>query len=146
MNQNPPERTIEPHEETGAIADREQQGSVTPGVLDELAKAVGGTIEEVVELPDGSGFATMNMPLPSDHWLTQPGDNVPPIPFRMGTDDPKRKKWTEGIRAAGRYAVRSATQNGEVKDFDPDALVQSLIVGILGYYTSNGLSEYEEGG
>jgi hypothetical protein len=40
---------------------------------------------------------------------------------------------------AGKYAVRSATLKGTVMDFDPDALIQNLIVGFLGYYTKDGL-------
>src|SRR5207253_103206 len=86
------------------------------------------------------GFATLSLPLPTNHWLTRPGNNVPPMVFRKGTDDPERKEWVEKIRAAGRYAVRSATMNGADEGFDPDALVQNLVVGVLGYFTPDGLS------
>jgi hypothetical protein len=41
---------------------------------------------------------------------------------------------------AGKYAVRSATMNGAEMDFDPDALCQNLVVGMLGYFTEDGLS------
>jgi hypothetical protein len=108
--------------------------------VQQLADAVGGTIEHVERLPDGSGAAVMSMPLPTNHWLTQPGYNVPPMVFRKGTDDPARQEWAEKIRAAGRYAVRCATMNGAEDDFDPDALVQNLVVGMLGYFTPDGLS------
>lgn len=108
--------------------------------VQQLADAVGGTIEHVERLPDGSGAAVMSMPLPANHWLTQPGYNVPPMVFRKGTDDPERQAWAEKIRAAGRYAVRCATMNGTEDDFDPDALVQNLVVGMLGYFTPDGLS------
>jgi hypothetical protein len=108
--------------------------------VQQLADAVGGTIEHVERLPDGSGAAVMSMPLPANHWLTQPGYNVPPMVMRMGTSQPERKVWEEQIRAAGRYAVRCATMNGTEDDFDPDALVQNLVVGMLGYFTPNGLS------
>lgn len=108
--------------------------------VQQLADAVGGTIEHVERLPDGTGAAVLSMPLPADHWLTRPGYNVPPMVFRKGTDDPERQEWAEKIRAAGRYAVRCATMNGAENDFDPDALVQNLVVGMLGYFTPDGLS------
>lgn len=115
-------------------------------VLNQIADATGGKIEEVGILPDNSGFAVMSMPLPADHWLTKDPDsfNVPPMPFRMGTDNPDRKIWVERLWAAGRYAVRCATMNGKEDDFDPDALVQNLIIGMLGYYTPDGLSHADD--
>ena len=116
-----------------------------PDVLRELAEAVGGTINHVSgPLPDGSGFATMSMPLPADHWLTRKAERyeAPPMPFRMGAADPRREPWAEAIRAAGRYALRAATLNGTETDFDPDAFLQNLVVGMLGYWTTvDGLSE-----
>lgn len=112
--------------------------------LDELAEAVGGEIKEVGILPDNSGFAVMSMPLPEDHWIYgEPECNVPPMPLLCGTDDSHRPLLKEGIVAAARYAVRSSTMNGEEMDFDPDALVQNMVVGMLGYFTPNGLSEDE---
>jgi hypothetical protein len=56
----------------------------------------------------------------------------------MGTDDSRRKMFEKGVRAAARFAVRAATSNGAINDFDPDALVQNMIVGLLGYYTPDG--------
>lgn len=103
-----------------------------------LAKDLGGKIETMQRLPDGSGFAVMSMPLPKDHWLTVPGYNEPPTPFLMGTDDPRRKEWAQKIRAAGKYAVRASTMNGKDNDFDPDAMLQNFVVGMLGYWTPDG--------
>lgn len=92
-------------------------------------------------LPDGSAFMTMSLPLPEDHWLTQPGDNhAPPMSFRRGTDHPTRKEWAEKIRDATRYALRASTANGTIEDYDPDAVVQNMIVAMLGYWTPDGLS------
>lgn len=108
--------------------------------LQELADCVGGKIEEIGALPDGSGFATMSMPLPKDHWLYTEGFNDPPMPMRRGTDDPRRKEMEEMLRAAGKYAVRCATMNGKDEDFDPDALVNQIVIGMLGYYTPDGLA------
>ena len=48
------------------------------------------------------------------------------------------------VRAAGKYAVRCATMNGKEMDFDPDALLQNLVTGFLGYHTENGLSDDED--
>lgn len=62
------------------------------------------------------------------------------MPMRIGTNDPRRAEMKEMLQKAGRYAVRSATANGELDDFDPDALIQNLIVGMLGYNTLDGLS------
>lgn len=109
----------------------------------EVLEAIAGgrmTIEGVRGLPDGSGFATGRMPLPKGHWLYVEGDNVPPMPFRMGTADPNRKNVAESIGRAVRYAIRCATVNGTEMDFDPDALVQNAVVGMLGHWTPDGLS------
>ena len=120
-----------------------------PKVLKELADGVGGKIDEVVRLPDGSGFATMSMPLPKDHWLTRPGYDEPPMPFRLGVEEdasnilPKirtRQEFADKIREAGKYAIRASTMNGKEIDFDPDAMLQNFVTGMLGYYTSDGLS------
>lgn len=54
-----------------------------------------------------------------------------------------RDDFAERIRDAGRYAVKCATMNGTEMDFDPDALLQNLVVGMLGYWTDNGLTDDE---
>lgn len=137
--------------------------------LQELAEAASGKIEEVTLLPDGHGYAVMSLPLPEDHWIY--GDPTaenhregfsyepPPMPLRVGqhqhiwiglpsqqagvTTPWPRERLAEAIRAAGRYAVRAATMQGREMDFDPDALIQNLVVGILGYWTANGLTDDE---
>lgn len=108
-----------------------------------IANGVGGTIDEIQHLPDGSGFAVMSMPLPIDHWLTADDGEFepPPMPMRMGKDDPRRRDFAKMLTDAGRYAIRAATMKGTDEDFDPDALIQCLIVGMLGYWTDDGLSE-----
>lgn len=95
---------------------------------------------QVTVLPDGSGYFTASFPLPKDHWLYEDCENNPPMPFQRGTDDPTREVWRRNIVNAGRYAVRCATMNGREKDWDPDALVQNLVVGMLGYFTPDGSS------
>lgn len=111
----------------------------------EICRMTGGKVVDGGVLPDGSGFACVNMPLPKDHWLLQDPDafNVPPMPFRMGRNHPCRKGLEQVLRDVGKYACRCATMNGKEMDFDPDALIQNLITGFLGYNTDNGLSSEE---
>jgi len=92
------------------------------------------------KLPDGSGFFTANYPLPKDHWLTQIHDNDPPMPFKIGLGS-ERSELVKQITQAARYAIRASTMNGQEQDFDPDAMVQNMIVGLLGYWTLTGDSE-----
>ena len=112
-----------------------------------LAQDVGGKIEEIQRLPDGSGFAVMSMPLPKDHWLTKDDGSFeePPMPFRIGQIDAPvlnrdRKMWADDIRKAAKYAIRASTMKGKEQDFDPDAMVQNFIVGMIGYHTGDGNS------
>lgn len=109
-----------------------------PGVLKALSQAVGGKIDWVAKLPDGSGAATMSIPLRKDHWIYQEGFNEPPMPFRKGTADKERDVWVDKVRAAAKYAIRASTMNGKEIDFDPDAMVQNMVIGMLGYYTVDG--------
>jgi hypothetical protein len=114
--------------------------------VQEIAKMLGGKIDEMGgPLPDGSGFAVVSYPLPKDHWLLKDpnGFNIPPMPFRMGTLNKTREMWAGMLVEAGKYAVRCATMNGRDTDFDPDALLQCLVVGFLGYHTEDGLSSDE---
>jgi hypothetical protein len=146
-------------------------GEQVPDFLAKLARDVGGTITEVSRpLPDGSGFAVMTTPLPKTHWIyKQPGDefNVPPMPFKMASgevamvmigkqDDSgdaglsagigktmTKREFADVIQEAARYAIKCATMDGTEADFSPDAMVQNLQVGLLGYWTATGLSQDE---
>lgn len=116
------------------------------------------------------GFATMSMPLRKDHWIYQKAEDgfgsPPPMPLRMGAEDHatlvvttspandpgwatarhltlNRRQMADLIRSAGKYAVRSATMHGVDMDFDPDAMLQNLVVGFLGYWTATGLTSDE---
>ena len=130
--------------------------------VQEIAKVLDGTIEEVGgPLPDGSGFAVISSALPKTHWLyEQPGDqpycDEPPMLFRMGTEENfifsiggnkisvylslTRRELADKIIEAGKYAVRATTDRGKEEDWDPDAWLQNLVVGLLGYWTEDGLS------
>lgn len=95
-------------------------------------------MSDPTELPDGSGFFTGTFPLPKDHWLYAEEDNVPPMLLQCGTANPYRAKIEEAVREGVKYAIRASTMNGQDDDFDPDALVQNAIVGVVGYFTSDG--------
>lgn len=90
-------------------------------------------------LPDGSSFFTASMPLPKTHWIYEE-TGEPPMGMRTGTADVRRKPLEQIVRDAAKYAIKACTMNGREKDFDPDALVQNMIVGMLGYHTEDGLS------
>lgn len=112
--------------------------------VEELAEMLSAKIEDGGRLPDGSGFAVLSMALPKDHWIYEKDadgfQHPPPMPFRMGTADPRRQQFNEMVRAAARYAVKASTMGGKESDFDPDAMVQNFVVGMLGYHTKDGLS------
>lgn len=91
----------------------------------------------IVRLPDGSGCFVASFPLPKTHWIYADGHNEPPMPMRIGVG-PKRNELAEQIAAATRFAVRASTRNGKEMDFDPDAMVQNMVVGLLGYWTHDG--------
>lgn len=134
-----------------------------PAILQQIADAAGGTITECNQLPDGSGFAVMSLPLPKDHWSTKAkeGYEAPPMRLRMGEREyvtvavfpndgwpdrssrMTRQEMANLIREAGRYAYRSATMGGKEPDLDPDALLQNLVVGFLGYWSEDGRTEDE---
>jgi hypothetical protein len=138
----------------------------------EIAKTVGGKIESAIVLPDGSGAATVSYPLPKTHWIY--GDRTvenlvcepdcyhepPPMPLRFGTEEQfsaailfhvndwpermTREMFAEQVRRVARYAIRASTMNGAEEDFDPDAMVQNFVTGMLGYHTDDGLSHMEQ--
>jgi hypothetical protein len=115
------------------------------GVLETILKKYGAE-EKVIEfsepmvLPDGSAVMRGQLSLPKDHWIYERAEE-PPAPFRMGVGDPLRRCLENRIVEAAKYAVQGATVNGEVMDFDPDALIQNLVVGLFGYCTSDGTYE-----
>lgn len=115
----------------------------TVGVLDLILKKYGAEenkvieFSEPIELPDGSGVMTGKFPLPKDHWIYE-ASGEPPMPMKRGVEDPVRKTMTEQVRAAAQYALQCATMSGGDMDFDPDAVIQNLIVGLFGYHTKDG--------
>lgn len=118
----------------------------TPDFISDLADAVGGTVKEVGIHPDGeSGFATMSMPLPEDHWLYETDEKGfqprPHYPMLAGNESLARDYLARLIvNHGGKYGVKAATSNGREDDFDPDALVRNIELGLFGLRTSSGLS------
>lgn len=95
-----------------------------------------------VQLPDGSGAFTAKLSLPKDHWIYDNGEGTgqPPMPMRMGVISPFRPVFEKAVREAAMYAIRASTQCGRDQDFDPDALVNNMLVGLFGYFTEDGLA------
>jgi len=87
-------------------------------------------------LPDGSAFCTASFPLPKDHWIYE-ATGEPPMPWKIGEGE-ERFEIAEEIREAVKYGIRGATMSGAEGDFDPDALMQNIVVGLLGYWTETG--------
>lgn len=90
------------------------------------------------ELPDGSGFMTGSFDLPKDHWLYNYSvyreDPQPVVELPEGVS---RYDVEPAYREAIQRAVVGATRAGKEMDFDPDALVQNIIVQLFGVYTGN---------
>jgi hypothetical protein len=78
-----------------------------------------------------------SMSLPKDHWIYE-SCSEPPMPFKLGIGESLRRCLSERIVEAAKYAVRGATMSGTDMDFDPDAVIQNLIVGLFGYHTKDG--------
>lgn len=86
-------------------------------------------------LPDGSSFFTASLPLPKDHWLYAPRvegwdserDCAPDVPKPILT-----MRQRSAVIEAMRWAIRSATMNGQEPDFDPDALALNAAYALCG--------------
>lgn len=88
----------------------------------------------MIELPDGSGFTTASFPLPKNHWIYDK-TGEPPAEFKM-PDGPARVQFEQIVERAARFAIKGATMSGKEMDFDPDALIQNLKVGLFGRHGS----------
>jgi len=68
-----------------------------------------------------------------DHWVMQPGDNIsPPALAQCHSMRFSRALTRDELRRAARFAIRAATSNGTILDFDPDALIQNLEYALFG--------------
>jgi len=80
----------------------------------------------------------VKMPVPDNHWSNSPRADGPPMLLCMGINDPRRAIVEEAVKQATRYALKTAERHGMTGDFDWDAFVQNVIVGTVGYYTTDG--------
>lgn len=94
-------------------------------------------MNEITKLPDGSAFTVAELSLPLNHWLYSQENNIPPMPYKMGVVDPRRSEMVQNIRKATKYALRVSTMNGQT-DYDPDAVVQNMVIAMVGYFTLDG--------
>ncbi len=125
--------------------------------------------DKITILPDGSACFTASFPLPKTHWLyTKDAYGMtppPPMGLRCGsrsglseqmsktfevldskkidTEDLYRRVLSRHVANAVRYGIKVATNNGKEKDFDPDAIVQGVLVGLFGYHTTTGLTHWD---
>jgi hypothetical protein len=76
-----------------------------------------------VSVPSG---LVVDLPLPEDHWLYEPRKEPSATLKGMQIYRPY-------VVEAAKYAIKAATDNGKDVDFDPDALIQNLLVGLFGY-------------
>lgn len=113
-----------------------------PKEVKEMIEGAGGTVDSMTLFDDGHGNATASFSLPEDHWLyADDGEyEPPPMPMRMGTDSPNYSVLRSMVIDAARYAIRASTMKGKEEDFDPDALVQNMHIGLFGYHTPDGTS------
>lgn len=86
----------------------------------------------VTVLPDGSAVMLTSTPLPKDHWLYEGTENNLPkcVLTSEIVQDSEKLKYL--IRTAGKYAIKTCTRNGQDMDFDPDAMLQALVLALLG--------------
>lgn len=121
-----------------------------PTPIAEIADATGATILDCQSVPDGSGFATMALALPNDHWVYEAdADGYPPrphYPMRAGKDSKARDYLSRILTEyGGKYAVRTTTLCGRETDIDYDALVRNVEIGLFGVYTTDGLNSMGDG-
>jgi hypothetical protein len=74
-----------------------------------------------------------------NHWVMRQGQNIPPTPPAITVAFPEGDRITlaravthKELRTAARFAIRAATNNGTILDFDPDALIQNLEIALFG--------------
>ncbi len=102
------------------------------GIIDDTLPSDHKISIPVTVLPDGSAFMITSTPLPKDHWLYEEADNKLPkcILTSEIVQDSEKLKYL--IRTAGKYAIKACTNNGKDMDFDPDAMLQHLVLALMG--------------
>jgi hypothetical protein len=93
---------------------------------------------QITKLPDGSACFVGNMPLPKTHWIYKPSEELEQacVPVIPTTDTVVQEAFREQLRKEVSKAVKRSlnicTHQGTDMDFDPDAVVQTLLVELLG--------------
>lgn len=81
----------------------------------------------------GPSFSLTSFKLPKEHWIFAPREYAPgaenPIELKAPILDHSSR---QAVIDAVRYAIRGATMNGKVHNFDPDALVQNAVYALCG--------------
>lgn len=103
--------------------------------------------EGIVTISAGYGQETTRTDLSRLHWLyavAEDGSNLPPpMGLRCGLSNANDRRYRDvlarHVANAVRYGLKSATLNGRLRDFDPDALVENTIIGLFGHPTDDGL-------
>lgn len=88
-------------------------------------------------LPDDSSFFVASFPLPEDHWIYSKDEHqaMPQVYIQTNRDV---------IRNAAKWAIKACTYDGKDMDFDPDALVNSLVRAICGQSVATAFHSNEE--
>lgn len=115
----------------------------TEGLESFVVTNTDGPATELSVLPDDSGCFTLSLPLADDHWLYQERDE-PPMGLKDRFPENTQAEIEEHVKAAAKYAIKAATDNGRIEDFDPDALLLNLRVGLFGYYPTPRILEEPE--
>lgn len=135
-----------PREEAGILNLRLGEQNGCPELRDLISTFQGMTDEEwKVMLSGGKGNGikgcmdshVLRIPLDDDHWVFE-DCGEPPAPFRMGVKTSARNFMRMFIVRAAKYAVKASTMSWKANSFDPDALVQNMVIGFLGYKTEDG--------
>lgn len=92
-------------------------------------------MNDITILPDNSGFFVGSLQLPKDHWIyaspceewDSKRETDYDTPHPIFSNDQR-----DAVKAAIRWAVRGATMNGTVMDFDPDAMVLNALYALCG--------------
>jgi hypothetical protein len=102
-------------------------GSSPRKLLTTFREAVLSREVEDPQLPD-AGITG----LPKSHWIYEPPPWTSAGFLMRDTDGSADPNFRQRVSAALKRAIKSATQNGTIRDFDPDALLQTAMYELCG--------------
>jgi len=73
----------------------------------------------------------VSFPLPRNHCIFQKAGE-PPAPLQT-VSNKARMEMEASFKEAIRWAIRASTMSGKDMNFDPDAMIQNMSVGLFGY-------------